>query len=78
MVVRLAGVFSLGGVGRRASVTFIRFRSRWARGYLFVLSLFFFFRVGYGMDSRSVMVIFELLDYIVNEVCMRSFFGTFL
>lgn len=26
-------------------------------------------RVGHGMDSRPAMAIFELLDYIVNEVC---------
>lgn len=24
---------------------------------------------GHGMDSRPAMAIFELLDYIVNEVC---------
>lgn len=26
-------------------------------------------QVGHGMDSRPAMAIFELLDYIVNEVC---------
>lgn len=30
--------------------------------------LFFFLPAGHGMDSRPAMAIFELLDYIVNEV----------
>lgn len=29
--------------------------------------------IGHGMDNRPAMAIFELLDYIVNEVCARVF-----
>ena len=38
---------------------------------LFLRSVFFFLFIkslAYGMDSRPPMAIFELLDYIVNEV----------
>ena len=44
---------------------------------VFLRSVFFFLFIkfaAYGMDSRPPMAIFELLDYIVNEVryCMAS------
>lgn len=76
MAARLAGAPSSGGVGRRAPATSTRPRSRWARGHLPASPLSLSPRAGHGMDSRPAMAIFELLDYIVNEVCMRSPLGT--
>lgn len=40
----------------------------------FLFSFLFFKSVAYGMDSRPPMAIFELLDYIVNEVSPAWFF----
>lgn len=34
--------------------------------------MMYVFATGHGMDSRPAMAIFELLDYIVNEVRERK------
>lgn len=52
-----------------------------ANNLLFLRSVFFslFIKsVAYGMDSRPPMAIFELLDYIVNEVRYCMAFGIYL
>lgn len=41
---------------------------------LIMVYFFFFLPAGHGMDSRPAMAIFELLDYIVNEVKEKTAF----